>query len=106
MAVTHASLGAGLGAGLEKMLKKRAMSRTMEDLTVGPVLSWTTHRMLDHVSKVAAIPGASLAPLRHVLATLCSPQTLLYSVSGPKPWSFSPTLELAFRNICRNRGFS
>mmetsp|Transcript_2467 Transcript_2467/g.7402 ORF Transcript_2467/g.7402 Transcript_2467/m.7402 type:complete len:450 (+) Transcript_2467:202-1551(+) len=45
-------------AGLEKMLKKRAMSRTMEDLTVGPVLSWTTHRMLDHVSKVAAIPGA------------------------------------------------
>ena len=37
-----------------------AEKRNLADLTVGPVLTWTTKAMLDHVWQLTAIPGASL----------------------------------------------
>ena len=33
----------------------------MEDQTIGPILSWTTEAMLEHVEKLKKLPGASLA---------------------------------------------
>ncbi len=47
-------------AGLEADLKARAEARRLADLTVGPVLSWTTERMLAHAARLLAIPGACL----------------------------------------------
>lgn len=41
-------------------LRELAARRKLEDLTLGPVLSWTTRRMLDHVEATTAIPGATL----------------------------------------------
>jgi len=41
-------------------LGKLAAQRKLDDLTLGPVLSWTTERMLAHVNAVKAIPGAQL----------------------------------------------
>lgn len=41
-------------------LGKLAARRKLDDLTVGPVLTWTTERMLAHVDAVKAIPGAEL----------------------------------------------
>lgn len=32
----------------------------MKDLTVGPVLTWSTEAMLGHVDKLLKIPGLSL----------------------------------------------
>lgn len=37
-----------------------AEKRRLADLTIGPVLTWTTERMLAHVEAVCAIPGAKL----------------------------------------------
>ena len=48
-------------AGLEAKLAARAGARRLEDLTVGPVLSWTTDAMLRHADRLLAIPGARLA---------------------------------------------
>jgi len=48
-------------AGLEAELAKRASTRNLEDLTIGPVLSWTTEAMLDHAKKLLSIPGARVA---------------------------------------------
>lgn len=44
-------------AGFEEKIKALAAKRKLEDLSIGPVLTWTTERMLEHVKKVAAIPG-------------------------------------------------
>ncbi|HWM28061.1 MAG TPA: aldehyde dehydrogenase family protein [Woeseiaceae bacterium] len=47
----------------EALLPKLAMlaaRRTLDDLTLGPVLSWTNARMLAHINAVEAIPGAEL----------------------------------------------
>jgi 1-pyrroline-5-carboxylate dehydrogenase len=41
-------------------LEKLAAQRKLDDLTLGPVLSWTTERMLAHVNAVKAIAGAQL----------------------------------------------
>ncbi|MGH8167274.1 MAG: aldehyde dehydrogenase family protein, partial [Woeseiaceae bacterium] len=41
-------------------LKMLAARRTLDDLTLGPVLSWTNERMLAHINAMAAIPGAEL----------------------------------------------
>ncbi|MGH8193358.1 MAG: aldehyde dehydrogenase family protein [Woeseiaceae bacterium] len=41
-------------------LAELAARRNLDDLTLGPVLSWTNERMLSHVATVAAIPGAEL----------------------------------------------
>ena len=48
-------------AGIEAALKRRAAQRTLQDVTVGPVLTWTTKAMLDHVEALCAIPGARIA---------------------------------------------
>lgn len=47
------------GALLPK-LARLAARRKLDDLTLGPVLSWTNERMLAHVAAVSAIPGAKL----------------------------------------------
>jgi 1-pyrroline-5-carboxylate dehydrogenase len=41
-------------------LERLAERRKLEDLTLGPVLSWTTEQMLSHVDAVKAIAGAEL----------------------------------------------
>ncbi len=41
-------------------LGELAARRKLADLTVGPVLSWTTARMQEHVAALAALPGARL----------------------------------------------
>ncbi|CAK4628739.1 unnamed protein product [Aphanomyces euteiches] len=48
-------------AGFEDKIKALAARRTLDDLTVGPVLTVTTKRMLDHVDNLLKIPGARLA---------------------------------------------
>eukprot|EP00803_Ostreobium_quekettii_P001380 evm.model.scf_216.1 EVM.evm.TU.scf_216.1 scf_216:3629-14013(+) len=45
-------------AGLMDALKARASCRKLDDLTVGPILSWTTERMMMHIDKLLRIPGA------------------------------------------------
>ncbi|MDZ7643823.1 MAG: aldehyde dehydrogenase family protein [Woeseiaceae bacterium] len=39
-------------------LESLAARRSLDNLTVGPVLSWTTARMQEHVAAVAGLPGA------------------------------------------------
>lgn len=39
-------------------ITKLAQRRSLADLTIGPVLTWTTDAMLGHVNKLAKIPGA------------------------------------------------
>ncbi len=41
-------------------LGKLAARRQLDDLTVGPVLSWTTARMQQHVAATSGLPGARL----------------------------------------------
>ncbi|UIZ21598.1 hypothetical protein KXD40_000910 [Peronospora effusa] len=48
-------------AGLEKKLAELASRRKLSDLTVGPVLTVTTKRMLDHAAALLKIPGARVA---------------------------------------------
>ena len=47
-------------AGLFDRLKSLAAGRKLSDLSVGPVLSWTTDAMLGHMRELLAIPGARL----------------------------------------------
>lgn len=47
-------------AGLLDKMKARAASRKLDDLTIGPVLTWTTEAMLEHMHKLLAIPGAAV----------------------------------------------
>jgi 1-pyrroline-5-carboxylate dehydrogenase len=48
-------------AGIEKKLAELAARRKLDDLTVGPVLTVTTKRMLDHIDALLKIPGARVA---------------------------------------------
>lgn len=48
-------------AGIEKKIAELAARRKLDDLTVGPVLTVTTKRMLDHVAALLKIPGARVA---------------------------------------------
>lgn len=48
-------------AGIEKKIADLASQRSLDDLTVGPVLTLTTKTMLDHAAKLAALPGARVA---------------------------------------------
>lgn len=50
-----------VAAGLLDKIKTCAEARSLTDLTIGPVLTWTTDAMLGHVAKLAAIPGAKIA---------------------------------------------
>ena len=45
-------------AGLLERIARLAARRRLADLTVGPVLTWTTAAMLKHVQRLLAIPGA------------------------------------------------
>lgn len=47
-------------AGLEGALARRASTRGLADLTLGPVLTWTTEQMLAHRDRLLSIPGARL----------------------------------------------
>ena len=47
-------------AGFTAKIKETAARRHVGDLSAGPVLSWSTDKMLDHVGKVAALPGAKV----------------------------------------------
>jgi len=48
-------------AGLLPRLKERASRRRLEDLTVGPVLTWTTDAMLAHVARLLRdVPGSEV----------------------------------------------
>jgi 1-pyrroline-5-carboxylate dehydrogenase len=49
-----------VSGGLFEELRDRTMSRKLSDLTIGPVLTETTERMIEHVQKLLAIPGAKL----------------------------------------------
>lgn len=44
-------------SGIEDKLKDYAAKRNMKDETVGPVITWTTEAMLDHVQKLLQFPG-------------------------------------------------
>ena len=47
-------------AGIFDKLKERASKRSLNDLTVGPVLTWPTKKIVDHINKCLTIPGAQL----------------------------------------------
>ena len=47
-------------SGLFEALAARAATRNLNDLTVGPVLTWTTDALKAHVAALCAIPGARL----------------------------------------------
>lgn len=47
-------------ANLADKLKELAARRKLEDLTVGPVLTWNNTRIKEHIDKILAIPGAKL----------------------------------------------
>ncbi|KAI8477378.1 MAG: aldehyde dehydrogenase [Monoraphidium minutum] len=47
-------------AGLLDKIKARAASRTLSDLTIGPVLTWTTDAILGHAARLLEIPGSRL----------------------------------------------
>lgn len=48
-------------AGVEDKMRERAAMRKLEDLTIGPVLSWSTEAIQGHVEKLLKIPGARVA---------------------------------------------
>lgn len=54
------SLGYRKSSGLLDKMKQRAAKRNLSDLTIGPVLSWTTERLMDQVDNILKIPGAVL----------------------------------------------
>lgn len=45
---------------MEQKLAERAAKRKLEDLTIGPVLTWTTEAILKHLDRLLQIPGAVL----------------------------------------------
>ena len=49
-----------VAAGLLDKLKSLAERRTLEDLTITPILTWTSGRIQRHVEKLLEIPGAKL----------------------------------------------
>jgi 1-pyrroline-5-carboxylate dehydrogenase len=49
------------GIDIVGRLKEKAEKRNLADLTIGPVLTWTTGKFMYHKDACLAIPGASLA---------------------------------------------
>ncbi|CAG9464205.1 unnamed protein product [Pedinophyceae sp. YPF-701] len=47
-------------AGLLDKLRERAATRNLKDLTAGPVITWTTEKILSHVQAVSSLPGAKV----------------------------------------------
>mmetsp|Transcript_25491 Transcript_25491/g.73345 ORF Transcript_25491/g.73345 Transcript_25491/m.73345 type:complete len:549 (+) Transcript_25491:88-1734(+) len=48
-------------AGIVERLREHASTRNLKDLTIGPVLTWSTERIMAHMEACLKIPGASLA---------------------------------------------
>ncbi|MBU6415005.1 aldehyde dehydrogenase family protein [Patescibacteria group bacterium] len=48
------------GDTLWKKTEARAATRKLDDLTIGPLITWSTDRLLLHIWKLAAIPGATI----------------------------------------------
>jgi hypothetical protein len=61
-----------LQAGLLDKLKARASTRQLSDLTIGPVLTWTTQAMLEHMDKLLQLPGRHDAQQRSSMQRCCS----------------------------------
>lgn len=49
-----------LGLGLLKNLQEMAARRRLDNLTIGPVLTWTTEQMMEQIRKLLTIDGAIL----------------------------------------------
>lgn len=49
------------GVDIVGRLKEKASTRNLGDLTIGPVMTWSTERILRHTEACLAIPGATLA---------------------------------------------
>lgn len=47
-------------AGIVDRLREKAAQRNLNDLTIGPILSWDTTRIMEHVEACLQIPGAKL----------------------------------------------
>ncbi|KAL1528800.1 hypothetical protein AB1Y20_010125 [Prymnesium parvum] len=50
-----------MALGIVEKLKEKAAKRSLADLTIGPVLTWDTQRILAHIDACLKIPGAKLA---------------------------------------------
>lgn len=48
-------------AGFVEKLGALAQKRNLQDLTVGPIITWSTERIMEHVDNCLKIPGAKLA---------------------------------------------
>jgi len=49
-----------IAGGLFDKLSELAGKRNLQDFTIGPVLTWTTQAMFDHMNDILSIPGAQL----------------------------------------------
>ena len=61
-------------AGLLDKLQQLAAKRNQEDVTIGPVITWTTDAMLEHAKKLQQIPGqldTSTPAMEAMLCKLC-----------------------------------
>ena len=47
--------------GIVDKLAAQAGKRSLDDLTIGPILTWSTPRILAHIERCLALPGAKLA---------------------------------------------
>mmetsp|Transcript_1039 Transcript_1039/g.2521 ORF Transcript_1039/g.2521 Transcript_1039/m.2521 type:complete len:556 (-) Transcript_1039:580-2247(-) len=47
-------------AGLIDQMKTLAARRSLDNFSIGPVLSWSTQRIMEHKDKVLSLPGAKL----------------------------------------------
>jgi len=47
-------------AGLVEKMRQKAAGRKLQDLTIGPVLTWTTPKLMAHVERLLEIPGAKV----------------------------------------------
>lgn len=50
-----------LKAGFIEKIKALALRRKLEDLTIGPVLTWNNQKIKAHIDKMLNIPGSKLS---------------------------------------------
>ena len=48
-------------AGFVDKIAQLASRRKLEDLTIGPVLTWNNTRIQSHVDKISSLPGAKVS---------------------------------------------
>ncbi len=60
-----------VAAGLFDKMKALASRRSLSDLTVGPVLSWTTQAIMDHTQRLLSIPGEAAVARVRPPASIC-----------------------------------